>query len=195
MAKNDINSNFNQIAVSDANDNVLGIRAAVGNVQITGGANGQVLSTNGSGTLSWASPSASSTPNFSASLSADFLVAASTMSAAINFNTIEYNNGSAYTSGTGKFTAPVAGLYRIEGYIRMVQQLGASLNESAVHIFKNNVLFRVTSDLVATHAARFTTDSTVLRLAANDTIDFRVYCGAAVLVKSGSTFTVHYVSA
>ena len=63
MAKNTVNANFNQIAVSDASDNVLGIRAAVANVQITGSTTpGQVLTATAvDGALQWATPSATLT--------------------------------------------------------------------------------------------------------------------------------------
>lgn len=48
-----INSNFQQIAVADADNNVWGIKAAIGNVQITGGTAGQVISSDGAGGLQW----------------------------------------------------------------------------------------------------------------------------------------------
>jgi hypothetical protein len=52
---NNINSNFRQIAIADASDNVTGISvASPAGLVVGGGTNGQVLSTNGSGTLSWA---------------------------------------------------------------------------------------------------------------------------------------------
>jgi hypothetical protein len=55
---NIINSNFRKIALADANDNVTGISvASPAGLVVGGGTNGQVLSTNGSGTLSWATPS------------------------------------------------------------------------------------------------------------------------------------------
>ena len=51
---NNINSNFRQIAIADANDNVTGISvASTAGLVVGGGTNGQVLTTNGSGTLSW----------------------------------------------------------------------------------------------------------------------------------------------
>lgn len=52
--KNRINSHFYQIATADVDDNVWGITADVANVHITGGATGQVLTTDGLGGLSWA---------------------------------------------------------------------------------------------------------------------------------------------
>jgi hypothetical protein len=70
MTLNTINSNFATIATTDANLNVTGISTgtlsltgtsnlnAVSNVTITGGTNGQVLTTNGSGGLSWTSTGA-----------------------------------------------------------------------------------------------------------------------------------------
>lgn len=58
MAKNDINSNFNQIAVTDGTDGVLGIRALASNMQIGGATSaGQVLVSTGTTTtspLAWA---------------------------------------------------------------------------------------------------------------------------------------------
>lgn len=65
---NKINSNFYQVAVVDGNADVTGLTVAditattsanlgtVTAVTITGGINGQVLTTNGSGNLSWSTP-------------------------------------------------------------------------------------------------------------------------------------------
>lgn len=65
---NKINSNFYQVAVVDGNADVTGLTVAditattsanlgtVTAVTITGGINGQVLTTNGSGSLSWSTP-------------------------------------------------------------------------------------------------------------------------------------------
>lgn len=58
---NDINSNFYQIAVSDADDRVWGITTAPGNLLISGGTAGQLLSATGTGNCAWTS-SASSLP-------------------------------------------------------------------------------------------------------------------------------------
>jgi len=98
MAKNDINSNFNQIAVTDASDNVLGIRAAVGNVQITGGANGQVLSTNGSGGLTWATAGGSAI--YAAAVG--FLGSTAINAGSITFNTIS-NGGFTWLSVASRY--------------------------------------------------------------------------------------------
>lgn len=53
MTKNNINSNFNQIATTDANGRVTGITANVANIKIGGGSSGQFLRTDGNGNLSW----------------------------------------------------------------------------------------------------------------------------------------------
>lgn len=50
---NRINSHFYQIAVSDADDNVWGIAANIGNVKIPGGNVGEVITTDGTGNLYW----------------------------------------------------------------------------------------------------------------------------------------------
>lgn len=61
---NIINSNFRKIALADANDNVTGISvASTAGLVVGGGTNGQVLSTNGSGTLSWATPTSVTATN------------------------------------------------------------------------------------------------------------------------------------
>lgn len=60
MSKNDINSNFNQIAVTDSTDAVLGIRALATNIQMGGSAStGQALVSTGTTTtspLGWVTP-------------------------------------------------------------------------------------------------------------------------------------------
>lgn len=54
---NQIDGNFHQIAIADATGNVTGIQVAnAAGLQVGGGTSGQVLMTNGSGTLSWSSP-------------------------------------------------------------------------------------------------------------------------------------------
>ena len=185
MAKNTVNANFNQIAVSDASDNVLGIRAAVGNVQITGGANGQVLSTNGSGALSWTSPSASSTPNFAAYVSAaQGLVSGWNI---VLYNTVSYNNGGAYNSGNGRFTAPTAGLYQFETnmFVNGLPNLGAH----QVAVWKNGAIHRYTDAFQITGASypNFACSNVVtLRLAVGDIIDWRVNANSAGFIVNGT---------
>jgi len=97
MADNNIiNSNFKQIAVTDSSDNVWGIKAAVANVQITGGTSGQVLTTNGSGNLSWATSTAIAATNIQE------FTAASTgtnQTFTLSSTTITNTNGSIYVNG------------------------------------------------------------------------------------------------
>jgi len=204
MAKNDINSNFNQIAVSDASDNVWGIRAAVGNVQITGGANGQVLSATAvNGALQWASPSASSTPNFAAYLSTAQTLGASGSWTTILFNTVSYNNGSAYTPVNGRFTAPTAGLYQFESnmYVGGLANLGAH----QIAVWKNGAVHRITNAFQITGASypnMASSNVVTLRLAVGDFVDWRVYANSAGFFVNGaasgdlaSWFVGRYISA
>jgi len=60
---NQLNSSFRQIAVADANGNIVGVNLTgesvlgdVANITITGGSNAQVLTTDGAGNLSWSTP-------------------------------------------------------------------------------------------------------------------------------------------
>lgn len=57
MSNQNINSGFYNIAKTDANDQVVGITTDISNLEILGGANNQVLSTDGSGNLSWVTQS------------------------------------------------------------------------------------------------------------------------------------------
>ena len=87
----------------------------VGNITITGGSNGQVLRTNGSGTLSWVAPPSSSGPAFSVYNTGGTLnwtpgtypVFTSTQSP----GTIDYDTGSYFNTTTGRYTPLVAGYY------------------------------------------------------------------------------------
>jgi hypothetical protein len=102
---------------------------AVGNVTITGGSNGQTLTTNGSGTLSWTSPSGGSGlsgPAFFAIVSNGTINVTSTPTN-IPANTAALNVGGCYNTTTYRFTPTTAGYY----------QIGASMKNSTNQTFSN----------------------------------------------------------
>ena len=170
---------------------------AVGNVTITGGSNGQALTTNGNGTLSWSTVgggSSSISPDFSASLGNNQQWAGGGWSSAILFNVVDYNTGNAYNATTGKFTATIAGLYQVEGGLRISAVFGTNLQNIIFGIYKNNTKLRDISDQTGTMSSAGSSEVTTLRLAAGDAIDWRVYtAGGPTNVLSGSVFTVRYV--
>ena len=105
------------------------------------GSNGQVLSTNGSGALSWADRMTAAGPAFSAYNNASQSIANSTETKVI-LNTEEFDTASAFDSTTNyRFAPTVAGYYQFNAVVRPI----ASTNLATAYLsfYKNgNVLVR-----------------------------------------------------
>jgi hypothetical protein len=86
--------------------NVTGVSnlGPIGNVIITGGSNGQVLTTNGSGNLSWTSISTSSIGNGNSNVSIPAANGNVTVSAAGNANILVVTGTGVNVAGTGNFS-------------------------------------------------------------------------------------------
>jgi len=118
--RNLTNANIYQIVNSDSNGNissinstyVQGLNATIANVHISGGANGQVLTTDGSGHLSWANGGGggnSANANYANFAGTAFNVTASNVSGLGNIATINLTGSSSNVLyGNGVF-APVSG--------------------------------------------------------------------------------------
>lgn len=136
--KNIIISQMDKIVTVDVNDNITGLNTSgytsnlgpVSGVTITGGTNGQVLSTNGSGTLSWTTPSSGggglSGPAFFATVSNGTINVTNTPTN-IPANTAALNVGGCYNTTTYRFTPTTAGYY----------QIGASMKNTTNQTFSN----------------------------------------------------------
>jgi hypothetical protein len=102
------------------------------------GSSGQVLSTNGSGALSWAN-GATTGPAFSAYNNAAQSVSNSIETKVI-FNTEEFDTASAFDSSTNyRFTPTIAGYYQLNAIIRAIGS--ASLTTAYLSFFKNGSVF------------------------------------------------------
>lgn len=126
---NEINSNFRQIAVADASGNVFGVNIAnVGNIRIAGGTSGQVLSTDGTGNLSWATSSGgvgtTSYVNVSRTGTSQTVTAAPT--------TILWNSSVSgsipYNATTGEFTLTAGVTYQLNSELQLEATGGTYLD-------------------------------------------------------------------
>jgi len=124
-------------------------------------------------------------------LSADQSVIAGFVNQRIIFNTLIYDTSSNYNTGTGFFTAPVAGFYCIQSNIRVLN--GASANEVDLNIQVNG--FTVATSIRTSETASGTYSyvlSDVQKLNATDTISISFSGGNAATIKASSAAT--YIS-
>jgi hypothetical protein len=161
VEKNIIISQLDKIVTADVNNNITGINTAaysanlgpVGSVTITGGTNGQVLSTNGSGTLSWTTPSSGggglSGPAFLATTSGS-VIANGTM-VNIPAGTVVLNSGSCYNTSTYVFTPTTAGYYQIGASSKTNTNM--TFSEFYVMIYKNGSFYRYLYNMGSPSAA------------------------------------------
>jgi hypothetical protein len=83
------------------------------------------------------------------------------------FNGEYYDHGSCYSTSTGKFTAPVAGIYHF-GYNAFTNQ-GATTG-SRVYLYKNEGIYIQKGNSIDRHGNCI---DTLIKLAANDTVSIR----------------------
>jgi len=100
------------------------------------GTSGEVLATNGSGTLSWATPTNSFPSILVAATCTNVYTPASTY-ATVVYNSATTNVGSAYNTSTGTFTAPATGLYQIS-FNNLYSVANSSNNTLKVRIIVNS---------------------------------------------------------
>ena len=182
MSKNYSLSQVGNILSVDANGTITSLNTsttganlgAVGNVHITGGSNGQVLTTNGSGSLSWGNV-ATGGPAFSGYSSSRSYTNPGALSDPIPFDSIYYNIGSGYNASTHQFVAPIAGIYYVETKIWMRNDRGRGyLDTLVIQLYKNGSYF--TSLFIMNGFggdAYMAAPSTTMTLASGDGIDIR----------------------
>ena len=194
-------------------DNAVGITQ----LNVSDGSNGQVLTTNGSGTLSFSTVSGGGGGGLSGGTS--IYLHNSWSNQTINLNTVTKllmdtvsfgNSENAYNTTNKEYTVPSAGQYLFLGNIASDWYTGINANNQALFlasIYKNNSEVHQQGDswkpATAPGNVRFQARiMKVLDLAQNDVIDFRVrmshYSGSASSVNIGrgesySTGTYMYI--
>ena len=83
------------------------------------------------------------------------------------FNNQYYDHGGCYSTSTGKFTAPVAGIYRF-GFNSFTNQVGSTT--SRVFLYKNEAIFVQKGNTIDRHGSCI---DTLVELAVNDTVSIR----------------------
>jgi len=91
----------------------------------------------------------------------------STYTGTVVFNNEYYDHGSDYSTSTGKFTAPVAGIYRF-GFNGFTNQ-GAT-TASRIYLYKNESIYIQKGNSIDRHGNCI---DTLIKLAANDTVSIR----------------------
>ena len=97
------------------------------------GTSGQVLSTNGSGALSFVDRMTAAGPAFSAYMSAGATISAFTF-VKVAANTEEYDTASCYDAVNYRFTPNVAGYYQFNGVARAI---ASTTSRSIIMFYKN----------------------------------------------------------
>ena len=106
------------------------------------------------------------------------------------FPTAEINRGSGYNTSTGKFTAPVSGVYHLVSQTYR----NSSSSDSSVYIVKNTTA--ITEFRVQTGSATgyvYMTGSIVVELSAGDTAHVEVRSGSCHVNSSWSYFGGHLI--
>jgi hypothetical protein len=144
------------------------------------GAPNSIITTDGSGNLSW--------QNFNP---VNFAVNSSSTSCTngvvtpLVFDNIEYDNGSNYNPSTGMFTAPVSGIYHIDAGVALN---GGSSYNYQLQIMRNGGTYRIAHTYIDNPMVDYITISADVYLTANNTVSIGVYqvSGAALLPVSGA---------
>lgn len=112
------------------------------------GTNGQVLSTNGSGALSWADRMTAAGPAFRAYLNADQTVTNGAWNK-LAANTESFDTNSSYDNSTNyRFTPTVSGYYQINGAV-CIEASSATRTRCLSAIYKNGTIYARGSDTFA----------------------------------------------
>lgn len=160
-------------ATSNANSAVFsgGTGMTTDNINITiGAAQDYILSSNASGKGTWVQSSINS--GFSAYLTLSTSVPSNAASQII-FGGVEYNDATAYSSTSGKFTAPSAGVYHFDVSAYWLPPSTAT-GSTELRIVKNGASIAV-CDLPSSFNFSSQTLSANLKLAANDIITIMVF--------------------
>lgn len=155
------------------------------------GSNGQVLTTNGSGTLSWTGMG----PAFRAYRSTDFTVTNNTATK-IDHNTEDYDTNNCYENATNfRFTPTVAGYYLVTAQVYATATTAMTRGISA--IFKNGVQISANNNGPYSGTVAFSLITDIVY--ANGTTDyFEHYCnflGTGTLTVQANNDTTFFTAA
>ena len=161
-------------------------------LNLSDGSNGQAITTNGSGTLAFATVGGNNTPSFSAKLSSD-QSASSGAETVLAFATEQWDSDSKFASN--KFTPTVAGKYVINGMI-MLNDITVQNKRLQLLIYKNGSFF---ADVETIASSETSTDPTLsinllMEFNTSDYVELRFYhnVGSTVTVRSGYSFFQGY---
>jgi len=100
------------------------------------GSSGQVLSTNGSGTLSWVDRMTAAGPAFRAYLGSNQTIT-NNVTTKININTENFDTASCFDTSTYRFTPNIAGYYSV---VAVLDIQNNSLQNGTINIYKNGAV-------------------------------------------------------
>jgi len=171
-------------------DNAVGITQ----LNVSDGSDGQVLTTNGSGTLSFSTVSGGGGSTLSGGtfiyMSGDQNIGRNVVTL-LQFNTVKFgNSGTPFSTTNYNYTVPATGKYLILGQITSTNYVTVANAQQVLYtsIFKNNSELRLIADYnksVDTDQIRYkVVINEVVDLAQNDVIDFR---GRLSAFSGGST--------
>jgi hypothetical protein len=191
---NNINSNFRQIAIADASDNVTGISvASTAGLLVGGGTSGQALAATGTGSAT-AWRTLPGTYGFSARALVGVTVAVATRSGAVVFGNTLWSSGTGYNATTGRYTVPVTGTYSVS----VTTEISSSVNMSACQtfIYKNGAELYVTAQINGAIQVLNGSGTFVIPLVAGDIIDVRFVGFGTANISSGTQgqFSAYYLA-
>ena len=162
------------------------------------GTSGQVLSTNGSGVLSWATSSSSvaGTESFKVVIDADQTVTSGTFTL-VNYDKEVFDNGGNYDTSNKKYTAPSTGTYQFNFNLAFATDGSYGLDNVMLHLAKNGTRpiasqFSIFAPPTHTGSGSFDTGSigcsVLINLSANDYIQ----CYARSIKNGNASTTMLY---